>query len=324
MQGFSIHTLGSGGVIANYRCTAACRHCLYGCSPRWPDEYIGEAAARRVCQALAQRGCTSVHIGGGEPFLHFEELLMLVREIGRAGMELEYIETNASWCTDDGAVREKLVRLLDAGAACVMASTDPFHSEFVPLERPLRLVEQCRRAGMDYFVWKQGFIPRLAGLDPASAHSREALAKHLGRDYIACTAREYGLRFHGRALNIEREHARVFETVILLRDDRPCRELAGVNHYHADLYGRFVPPGCTGIGIALEDLEQITPEKYPVACALYHGGISALYAYAKQRGYEPQPAYTGRCALCYDMRRHLAAAAPTADLSPADFYRQDY
>jgi hypothetical protein len=35
-----IERLASGGIITNYFCTSACRHCLYNCSPRWEKNYI--------------------------------------------------------------------------------------------------------------------------------------------------------------------------------------------------------------------------------------------------------------------------------------------
>ena len=57
-----------GGIMANYRCTAACRHCLYACSPERTDGYINEATAESVASLLRTAGCYSVHIGGGEPF----------------------------------------------------------------------------------------------------------------------------------------------------------------------------------------------------------------------------------------------------------------
>ncbi len=40
MQLLHISSLYSGGLITNYYCTSQCRHCLYGCSPKWPKEYI--------------------------------------------------------------------------------------------------------------------------------------------------------------------------------------------------------------------------------------------------------------------------------------------
>ena len=45
----------SGGLILSYRCSAACRHCMYACSPRWPADWIGEDDLAATLQSLAKR-----------------------------------------------------------------------------------------------------------------------------------------------------------------------------------------------------------------------------------------------------------------------------
>lgn len=42
VQDLFIRRLMSGGLITNYHCTSACRHCLYRSSPRWPKEFIAK------------------------------------------------------------------------------------------------------------------------------------------------------------------------------------------------------------------------------------------------------------------------------------------
>ena len=123
-----------GGVMANYRCTAACRHCLYACSPDRTDGYISEKTAVSVAALLRTAGCRSVHIGGGEPFLNFEGLLMLVRKMTDAGVRVEYIETNAYWAADRRQAVKRLGELAQAGADTLCISIDPFHAEYVPPE----------------------------------------------------------------------------------------------------------------------------------------------------------------------------------------------
>ncbi|MDR1574861.1 MAG: hypothetical protein LBS37_02540 [Treponema sp.] len=61
--------------MVNYRCTAACRHCLYACSPTRRAGYLSREVMREICRLLRKGGIGSVHIGGGEPFLDFEESL---------------------------------------------------------------------------------------------------------------------------------------------------------------------------------------------------------------------------------------------------------
>jgi MoaA/NifB/PqqE/SkfB family radical SAM enzyme len=144
--------LTNGGLMVNYQCNAACRHCLYSCSPTRGSGYINEETAGTICRLLRKGGCRSVHIGGGEPFLDFDGLLMVVRKLKNSGIALEYIETNAHWLIDastskEGIGREKLKRLLAAGADTLCISIDPYHAEYVPYGAPLALAKLCEEAG---------------------------------------------------------------------------------------------------------------------------------------------------------------------------------
>lgn len=296
-----------GGIMANYRCTAACRHCLYACGPDRTGGYITSETARAVCALLRKGGCPSVHIGGGEPFLDFEGLLSLVSAVNAAGIGLDYIETNACWAQDERKTRGRLRALLDLGVDTLCISVDPFHAEYVPVERPISLAKACERAGMGYFLWKQQYLRALAGLAPDKAHSRGELEKRLSPTYIAETAGGYGLRYGGRAVNIEEEFC-PRRPVAELLGGGPCRELLSTSHFHVDLHGRFIPPGCTGVSVPLaEAVEGIPDGKYPALEALLAGGVGALYDHAAALGFAGNPAgYTSRCALCFHLRRWLS------------------
>lgn len=52
---FSIDRLQSGGVITNYTCTSRCAHCLYGCSPGWPKEYMDRDMLMRVLSSKHEK-----------------------------------------------------------------------------------------------------------------------------------------------------------------------------------------------------------------------------------------------------------------------------
>ena len=191
--------LAHGGVMVNYRCTAACRHCLYACSPSRSGAYLSRSAARGICAELRKGRIGSVHIGGGEPFLDFEGLIAVIQELARAGITLDYIETNAYWALEDSAPA-KVARLQDEGIGALCISVDPFHAEYVPCERPLHLARLCHSAQMEYFLWRQEFLPALGRLDKEKIHSRPEMEKLLGKDYIRSTAEAYGIGIGGRAV----------------------------------------------------------------------------------------------------------------------------
>jgi len=302
-----------GGVIANYRCTAACRHCLYACSPKRAEGYIDEKTARSLCAALRNGGCRSVHIGGGEPFLDIDRLIGLAKVIADEGISLEYVETNAYWVNDN--VAGVLKRLLDAGVDTLCISVDPFHAEYVPYGHPLKLAELCGRAGMGHFLWRREFVPALSRLDASKKHTRSDMERELSKDYIRDTARAYGIGYGGRAVNIEMAYS-PRRPADELADGRPCRRLTSGDHFHADLYGRYIPPGCTGIALPLDEaVSELIPGRYPIFEALYESGVRGLLNHAGHKGFVPDPGgYSSACALCFYIRCWLTQNAPSPEL----------
>jgi len=318
----------SGGIITNYRCNAACGHCLYGSSPTAEAGYMTEETAQQICTFLRANGCQSVHIGGGEPFLQTDKLAAVVRVVLKSGLALDYIETNAGWITHNAEQnRKRLQQVLDAGAECLMVSADPFHIAYVPMYKPLALIRLLREMGLPHFVWKDKYINEMRALDPERTYNRAELAEALGYDAVRACTKEYGLGFNGRALNLLPEFGepRPMESYLT---NEPCAALSDTSHFHIDYLGRYVPPRCTGMGIALADWgKPLNREDYPVMQRLLTGGIEALAAFARAQGFVPTPeGYWSRCALCVALRKHISISqtAPCRDLTPAAFYRQDY
>jgi len=308
-----------GGIMANYQCNAACRHCLYGCSPDWGDDYISAENAGEVCRLLVKGGCRSVHIGGGEPFLNFEGLLDLLKTARRAGIRVEYVETNGFWASDEAQARRYLDALEDAGGNALCISLDPFHAEYVPFALPLRLAEICRKTGFGHFLWQERFLQQLANVTPTKAHNRAALEEQISADYILDTARRYGIGMGGRAVNIEREYSQPKPLGSLL-ENSPCRDLLSTGHFHVDYLGRFIPPGCTGIAIPLAEVVEGIPEgKYPAFDALTSGGAASLLEYAKGRGFVPEAEYTSGCSLCFFTRKWLSENGSCPELEPKHY-----
>lgn len=312
------------GIITNYSCSAACRHCMFCSSPRAGKDFMTEETAERIAQRLKKAGVSSMHIGGGEPFLNFEALCGLLRAMQKHGIGVDYIETNAFWARDDEEIMKRLRVLRSLGVDTVMASVDPFHIEYVPLERPVRLVQALRRAGMDYFIWQDRFLERLLPLDLKKTHTREELEALLGEGYIEDTAREYGIGVNGRALAIAKDMY-IRQNAEKLATEEPCQSILSGRHCHVDLYEQVIPSGCPGISIELEDFfgRRLPEEKYPAAQRLHTGGVKALLEYAKEAGFVPdEEGYPTKCSLCYAIRAWLREHRPSQDIAPGCFYQE--
>ena len=306
--------------MVNYRCNAACRHCLYACSPSRYAGYVSKEKIQEICRLLVSARIGSVHIGGGEPFLDFQNLLIVIRELAESGIILDYIETNAFWAHDK-ACGEYLAILRKEGVRALCISVDPFHAEYVPWEFPVSLARSCEKQGMGYFLWKQEFIKHLSRLDGKKRHPRAEIEAALSPDYVGKTATAYRIRLGGRAINIEAEYGRQKPTAELL-DDHPCDELLSSGHFHVDLESFFIPPRCTGLRLPLGELLSGTEQdKYPVFQALYSTGIAGLYRFALEHGFAPDKnGYSSKCNLCFHIRRSLAGRG-FAELD-TDFYEE--
>jgi len=302
--------LGHGGIMPNYECSAACRHCLYSCSPTRTGGYMTEPIMDATILLLKEGGCRSVHIGGGEPFLDFDGLLTLCKKAANTGIAVDYVETNASWATDEETITRYLTQLRKVGVDTLCISVDPFHAEYVPYANPLRLAQVCQMQGFGCFLWQDRFLAMMQNISPHTAHSRALLEKGISQSYINDTANAYGIRYGGRAINIAMEYRPLKPAEELLAGGvgKQCNGLVSGGHYHVDMHGRFIPPGCTGYVIPLEEIVRGVPDgKYPVFEASLSGGSVALYELATSLGFiADAKGYPSRCELCFFMRKYLS------------------
>ena len=317
-----INKLSSGGIIATYQCQAACGHCLYGCSENAEAEYMTAKTAENVCAKLKKLGVRSLHIGGGEPFLNLDGLCELIKVIVSFGINIDYIETNAAWINGKNDY-EKLLKVLEAGADCIMVSADPFHIEFIPFWKPFYLIKLLREMSISYFVWQERYIPFLSSLDLYKTYKNDELNQIVGYDIINECVSEYGMRFNGRALNLIRK-TRKKKPYAEYLSEASCNELFNTGHFHVDPFSNYVPPGCTGMGIKTDDLDkEVDYKNYPIVSKLLTGGLKSLYELASEKGFIGTE-YVSKCEFCFEMRKYLSDKEKYPDLEPYLFYKQNY
>ena len=324
---FKIKRLISGGLIANYYCTACCRHCLYNCGPDWPKEYITADAAEINFQTIKSLGCDAVHIGGGEPLLRPDALMAVLDAAARTGMQIDYVETNSSWYRDSDSTAQVLARLKKHGLHTLLISISPFHNEHIPFAKVTRVMTAARRTGIRLFPWIDGFVPDLTALDPRQTHSLSELETHWGPDYLLQVLRRYWVHLGGRALNTFR-NVLPEKSLTQVQDEggSSCAaELSDTRHFHLDLFGNYIPGLCAGLAISREDLGYpLGDNTYPLLRRLYTQGIRGFYQWARDH-YDFQPArrgYINKCDLCTEIRTHLVqlAAEEFTELRPLEFY----
>jgi len=323
----NIGRLVSGGLITNYSCTSACRHCLYNCSPAREKDSITPAAAEESLRAVKSLGCTAVHIGGGEPLLRPEALGAVLDAARRAGVSVDYVETNAAWFTGAESARELLAPLREKGLRTLLVSISPFHNEHIPFSKTEGVMEAAAAAGVRIFPWVADFIADLRGLDTSRPHALSEFEERYGKDYLRGILRRYWIHLGGRALEAFRPVLRKKTLDHILRESAGncARELAGTSHFHVDLFGNYIPGLCAGLAIAREDLGRPLPaEKYPLLTTLHAKGVRGLLDFAaREYGFKPrQPGYIHKCDLCTEVRFFLMKKGydRSQELAPRGFY----
>jgi hypothetical protein len=313
--------------MLSYRCTNTCRHCLYRCSPRQPDEWLTLGAARRIFEALAQEPqLDSIHIAGGEPTLRMELLLDLIRLAREVNLPVAYVETNASWCESREYTRHQMERMQDAGLPALLVSVSMFHNEFVPFSMTRNCVEVARSVfgSQNVLLYLPHMYDLLARMPDDGTHTLEAFQAWARlENQPGMIPQLYQVIPAGRAPEGLRH---CYETMPAeaLRGQTCEMELLSTTHFHIDHNGDLFTGLCAGIAPArVEDLHpRIEPDTHPVFCRLCEEGPFGLMQVAVRRyGFTPrEDGYVSKCDLCFDVRRALQGTGGSIELRPASFY----
>ena len=327
MATLNIKHLQSGGIITNYFCTSSCRHCLYNCGPHWPKDYLEPELANVLFRRVRELGCRSVHIGGGEPFLRAQKLADILGQARRAGVHIDYVETNSAWYQDLNSAKSLLMQLRSQGLQTLLVSISPFHNEFIPFSRIKGVIEACRQTNINVFPWIADFYSDLEALASDRTHALEAYEKCFGKDYLKSILDRYWIHMGGRALNTFRSvlPIKTAEQIMDVTRGGCAGDLTDTSHFHLDLYANYIPGLCSGLAIAQEDLGKgLGEQKYPLITTLARQGIKGLYDLAhNDYGFKPKRSgYINKCDLCTDIRTFIIHHAPATfkDLQPPTFY----
>ena len=316
----------SGGVMLTYRCTNACKHCGYRCSPARPDHFMSEEMIDRTFAALArERNLHGIHLAGGEATLNWERLEYAIRSAYRHGVNVDYLETNVAWCEDYETARKGFERLKRVGLNAVLISASLFHNEFTPLEKTKAGIQAAHDVFGRYgvIVWTPEVLQLMERLDASKTHPLKRSCELLGLDpkqgaiwrvhnYLTPGGRTTEKLTEGVARQSAEEFA-----------GQSCRAtLESTSHFHIDPYGNLFTGHCPGISVAtIDDFHpEITDETAPVYTCLQSEGPHRVWQELAQ-DFEPDPeGYISRCHVCLDLRKHLRIHNGYEELRPDDFY----
>jgi hypothetical protein len=282
----------------------------------------------KVFAALAKEpDLRSIHIAGGEPMLRMDLLADIVRLARQTGMPLDYVETNAFWCTDRSNTRRQLDRLKQAGLPAVLVSVSMFHNEFVPFSR----TRICAEAALEVFgpgnviLYLPHMYKLLSQMPDDGTHKLEQFCAWAGlADRLQHLPQLYDVIPAGRATEALRDCYTPRAAATFM--GKSCEaQLLSTTHFHVDHHGNLFTGLCAGIVPArIDDLHPaILPDRHPIFCMLCEEGPYGLMRLAhEQFDYqEKEGGYISKCDLCFDVRRHLRARGKFNELLPDAFYR---
>lgn len=127
----SPHTL---SIITTHRCTAACDHCCFDCTPDKGHPSIPVANIHRyIEQATEVKSFRLVVLTGGECFLLGRNLDDVVSTITRNGFKSRFV-SNGYWATSPEVARRRLDSLVSRGLGEANFSTGDAHMAYVKPE----------------------------------------------------------------------------------------------------------------------------------------------------------------------------------------------
>jgi len=279
--------------------------------------------------SASPQGCR-IHLSGGEPFGDWDTLIDICRRAKAAGLlaraPLDKVETNAFWAIEENEIRSRLKALDEAGMGKIGISADPYHQQFVPIERCrllARLAEDVLGAGRVQVRWRDWLEDGYdtSELEPANR-----------RDIFIEYARRGRERFNGRAA--ENVFSEVNSRQVSELTDNNCREqLLRSRHVHVGPDGEVMAGTCAGIILgrigpaSVAEVWRKVEEDHagrPVLGRLAEKGPCDLMEEAVSCGFVPDRFYANKCQICWRIRKHLAMSGRhLQELGPAGLYRQD-
>ncbi|MFC1715827.1 radical SAM protein [Candidatus Poribacteria bacterium] len=316
------------GLIFTYRCTIACRHCLFKCSPQQPDVCM---TLEDGVEFLRQLHATdrAVHIAGGEPMMYYQQMLAVCQVANEEGRAPHFFETNASWCTNDDVTLRRYEELKKAGLSGVYISADAYHQQFVPPESRLR----AYRLAVEVFGREN-----VAAGDLSLEQLSEL--RHIGIDEgrLAEYSRDHRPRLVGRAGDTLASFCPDRPLEALAEDggwrggsvDRSCRrefDSEEMWEIHIDPYGNIQT--CCGIIIGnarekpvIQWIDQGFHTGNDLVRMVYENGPYAYLELAIRHGYQARQGYPQKCNLCWEVRKFLRPRFPDT-FGPAEIYEHE-
>ncbi len=134
-------------VALGNKCNAECRMCCFSANNLGNKQLNLSVISDFLKTAEKVEEISTIHFTGGEAFLYYDMLLILVELCNKIGKKATVI-TNAFWAKDEYTSCQKLYQLKEAGLYAIGVSYDQYHAEFVPAEYIRNVIRVAKKVGL--------------------------------------------------------------------------------------------------------------------------------------------------------------------------------
>lgn len=140
------------------QCTSKCKICYQSSGPKGSDRFGKVALSENTLRALLCDALSiptlerSLHIAGGEAFIHFERCIALFSHARRLGYTAISATTNAFWARKRSEAYRRCEILRRSGLLAMEISWDAWHAEFVSPQTIANCIDACADMGISTFL----------------------------------------------------------------------------------------------------------------------------------------------------------------------------
>lgn len=125
------------GLIPTRFCNFNCEHC--GVNKSKNIDYASIKKTIKFLDIAKEQGFNTVRItGGGEPFIRYDKMVRIIKEVKKRGMK-PWVVTNGSFLIKD---LKRLEELKKNGLYCITFSIDKFHLEFISYDFIIKVIKK--------------------------------------------------------------------------------------------------------------------------------------------------------------------------------------
>lgn len=302
--------------LLTFKCNAHCKHCCYRAGPERRGYIPSDRALEWMGELNNIHPLNGITIHGGEPFLYFDDMLIIIKKARELGIPQRWVITNAYWAQDQSIVNKKLRALKDAGITAITFSVDAFHQEHVPLKIIKTAIRSAVQYDLDTVVIDSYFLYN---------EENDCEYNQKTHKYVSNLNNIQNLKYNRFIASIEGRAASLLVDNEYTQEEIPSGKcnppfwlgssLQNPETIEIDWQGNITLCPGLSLGNAIkqslpEIIENYNYREHPIIKIIVEKGPIGLYELAKTHGYHSNKKFVDECHLCYEMRKYLQKRFP--------------